>query len=135
MHNSIAAELRHPHPQVHATRGYIAHSVTALDRRGIALDRAWLDPFNPVDATIVLSDGTALVWSEDTGWTRGTYVSGEQGLRTEYTDGVALGGGVLLDPDHLAELVATGRTEAPFAPREIGNGNDGLFYQLAGFNN
>ncbi|MFC4050844.1 DUF6292 family protein [Actinomadura syzygii] len=117
----------HPDPEVDAAHGYITAVVEALGDRGIQVDRSWLDPKGPVDATVV-TGGKALVWDEWTGCTFGLYVSGRQGERTVLKDGRRLGGGVLLPPAVLARLVETG-SALPQVTREPG-ARDGLFDAL-----
>lgn len=115
----------HPDPEVDEARGYITATVDALDALGVHVDRSWLDPRGPVDATI-LTDSFALVWDEWRGWVRGDYISGRQGERTVLDNAAELGGGLLLDPRELAVLVRDGRTAAP-AGRRAAHSRDGLF--------
>jgi hypothetical protein len=115
----------HPDLEVDEARGYITATVDALDTLGVRVDRSWLDPSGPVDATI-LTDSFALVWDEWRGWVRGDYVSGRQGERTVLENAAELGGGLLLDPRELAVLVRDGHTVAPVARRAAG-ARDGLF--------
>jgi hypothetical protein len=115
----------HPDPEVDEAHGYITATVDALDALGLRVDRSWLDPKGPVDATI-LTDSFALVWDEWRGWVRGDYVSGRQGERTVLDNAAELGGGLLLDPRELAALVRDGRT-APPVGRRAAHSRDGLF--------
>jgi hypothetical protein len=122
-----AYPAHHPVEQVDTAHGYVTETVTALNGRGIRVDRSHLDPMGPVDATIITGD-SALVWDEWTGWRIGTYVSGRQGERTVLRDARLLGGGILLAPSAIAELVESGDslpliTRAPDA-------QDGLFDAL-----
>lgn len=117
----------HPDPEVNAAHGYITDLVEALNSRGVQVDRSWLDPKGPVDATIVTGDN-ALVWDEWNGCTFGLYVPGRLGERTVLKDARRLGGGVLLPPPVLARLVETG-TALPPVTREPGD-RDGLFDAL-----
>jgi hypothetical protein len=113
-----AYPAHHPHEQVDTAHAYIAATVRALRDRGIEVDRSHLDPMGPVDATIV-AGGEALVWDEWSGWRIGAYVSGPQGERTVLRDARWLGGGVLLDPSAIAELVQSGGS-LPLIRREAG---------------
>jgi hypothetical protein len=122
-HESLPAP--HPDQEVDEARGYITATVEALDALGLRVDRSWLDPKGPVDATVV-TDSFALVWDEWRGWVRGDYVSGRQGERTVLENVAELGGGLLLDPRELAVLVRDGRTAAPVARRSADT-RDGLF--------
>ncbi|MGI8336066.1 DUF6292 family protein [Actinomadura scrupuli] len=117
--------LPHPDPEVDEARGYITDAVDALDALGVRVERSWLDPKGPVDATIV-TDSFALVWDEWRGWVRGDFVSGRQGERTVLRNLTELGGGLLLDPRELAVLARDGRTVAP-AGRRAADARDGLF--------
>ena len=90
----------HPDAWVDLLRGYMTTAVERLATGGLLVERSWLDPRDPRDATVIFSDPAAnvsaeklaLVWDEVTGWRRGTYVSGEQGVRTELAGGNAGGG-------------------------------------------
>ena len=103
--------LQHPEFRVNLPYNYVTHSVQALLRHGLDIDRSWLDPSDPRDATIVLGDSRALVWDEVTGWRVGGYLSGRPGVRTTLTGAAYLGGGVLPSPAELASRVAAGTTE------------------------
>jgi len=98
----------HPVSRVNTTRSYVTQSVQALIRQGLVVDRSWLDPSDPRDATIVLEDGRALVWDEVKGWHLGLFRSGRQGLRTVLDDAVHLGGGPLPTPVELAWRAGSG---------------------------
>jgi hypothetical protein len=103
-----------PHdPWVDLIRGYITGTVQALQQGGLIVERAWLDPSDPRDATIVLRDAPALVWDEQAGWREGGFVSGEQGVRTVLDSPSLLGGGVLPDPRRLAGAVRAGIALSP----------------------
>jgi len=71
----------HPLPEVDIIRPYITDVVRSLELSGVKVDRSWLDPMGPLDATIVFGS-RALVWNEWTGWTIGAFISGQQGTRT-----------------------------------------------------
>jgi hypothetical protein len=122
-HKSLPAP--HPDQEVDAARGYITATAENLDALGLRVDRSWLDPKGPVDATIV-TDSFALVWDEWRGWIRGDYVSGRQGERTVLDNATEIGGGVLLDPRAVGVLVRDGRTAATVA-RRAADARDGLF--------
>jgi hypothetical protein len=81
---------------------YIRRVAEALVGR---VDCWWDDPIDPRDATIRLTDGTALVWDEESGWRQGRFRSGERGLRTELASVRYLGGGVLPTPDIVPVLL------------------------------
>jgi hypothetical protein len=99
-----------PHPTLHvdATRNYVTFGVRALADQGLVVDRSWLDPSDPRDATIVLQDSRALVWDEVTGWRVGLFRTGEQGVRTVVNGAVHLGGGPLPPPADLVRRLANG---------------------------
>ncbi|MFG2086441.1 MULTISPECIES: DUF6292 family protein [unclassified Spirillospora] len=118
---------RHPDPEVDASRGYITDVTRRLTARGIQVRDAWLDPKDPIDATIITGQN-ALVWDEWTGWRVGTYVSGRQGERTLLGDAYRLGGGLLLPPPELADLVENGSVR-PLITRKP-DARDGLFDAL-----
>jgi len=102
----------HHDPWVDLIRGYITSTVQALQQGGLNVDRSWLDPSDPRDATIVLDDG-ALTWDEQTGWQRGGFVGGQQGVRTVLAAPARLGGGVLPRPGALAAAL---RQDRPLTP-------------------
>jgi hypothetical protein len=93
-------------------RGYVTGTVQALHAEGLLVDRTWLDPRDPRDATIVL-DSQALVWDESTGWRHGRFVSGRQGVRTVLEGEAHLGGGLLPDPRTLAGALNSNRPVTP----------------------
>src|SRR5687768_5115410 len=101
---------RHPDPQVDLTRPYVTQVVLALTAAGVPVRESWLDPRCPRDATVRYGDEAALVWDEETGWRRGQFVSGDQGVRTVLAGAVYLGGGVLPVPDDVAYRVTVGVT-------------------------
>ncbi|GAA0987473.1 DUF6292 family protein [Acrocarpospora macrocephala] len=100
----------------------------------LGAERWWDDPFDPRDATILLGHGRALVWDEESGWRRGTFLSGHKGVRTELAGAVYLGGGVLPEPERVADLLAGGGTERPVyrSYRDIGDGFDQELVRYAG---
>jgi Family of unknown function (DUF6292) len=99
---------RHADSRVDVTRNYVTACVRTLLRQGLIVDRSWLDPSGPRDATVVLGDSRALVWDEMTGWRGGVFRAGEPGVRTTLDDLAHLGGGPLPTPAELAWRVATG---------------------------
>ncbi|MFG2086447.1 MULTISPECIES: DUF6292 family protein [unclassified Spirillospora] len=123
--------LPHPDPFVEATRGYITRVGDALQARGVALSKIWLDPSCPRDATFVLGL-EALVWNESDGFVRGEFVSGEPGVRTVLRDPVRLGEGVLPDPRAVPALLERAAADGPPArPRPFTAGHDGFEDGLA----
>jgi hypothetical protein len=119
----------HENPWLNLLHGYTAEAVLALQNHGVSVDRSWLDPCDPRDATIVytLRDETnALVWDEEHGWRVGRYESGEQGERTRLTDTTHLGGGVLLSPDALAHRLLAGTTAPAEKLRSYTDVRDGF---------
>lgn len=123
--------LPHPDPQVDVIRGYITGLVDALDRQGMEVLHSWLDPRDPLDATIQMRART-VVWNEEQGCIIGDFVSGRPGQRTVLSNATPLGGSVLLDPNLLAYLVKTGRTAPQVKPRSFATDvRDGLYDGLA----
>ncbi|TDD91437.1 hypothetical protein E1293_02320 [Actinomadura darangshiensis] len=61
----------------------------------------------------------------------GEFVSGEPGVRTVLRDPVRLGGGVLPDPDAVADLLDRGGAGAPVPLRSFTAGHDGFEDELA----
>ena len=94
----------HWNPSVEETRPYITAVVAALLAHNVKVTESWLDPFypDPRDATIRIAGGDALVWNEEQGWLRGTFVGGEQGVRSVLADSAGLADKVMPTP---AELV------------------------------
>jgi hypothetical protein len=129
-----SAPAAHPDPWVNVLQGYVTQAVERLDTGGLLVERSWLDPRNPRDATIIFSDPAsnvsakelALVWDEVTGWRRGTFVSGEQGVRTELADVSYLGGGVLPDEDNVTNRVLARASEPQRVYRSVADLRDGL---------
>lgn len=99
---SHALPAPHPLPEIDAIRPYITEVVVALEMSGIDVNRSWLDPARPIDATIVIGDDIALVWDEWGGWVIGTYISGHQGERTVIDGAIRLLDGVEPLPDAVA---------------------------------
>ncbi len=122
----------HPVPRVNTTRNYVTQSVHALLQRGLVVDRSWLDPADPRDATIVLGDARALVWDESAGWRIGAFRSGRQGVRTALHGAVHLGGGPLPAPAELARRVRSGVARPERAYRSYAAA-DGFDEVLSGY--
>jgi hypothetical protein len=124
----------HPHPWVNLLQDYVTEAVHALRHRNLQVERSWLDPCDPRDATIVYTPATggsvaetrALVWDEEAGWRTGRFVSGRPGHRTCLTDAAHLGGGVLVDPTELAWRLVAGTVSAPRTYRSYTETRDGL---------
>lgn len=123
----------HPDPWVDLLRGYVSQAVRALADNDLEVQRSWLDPCDPRDATIVYVPGDgvrdrelALVWDEETGWRTGTYESGEQGVRTGLGDATFVGGGALVDPRELVGRLMDGTTAPRRAYRSYTDLRDGL---------
>jgi hypothetical protein len=131
--NSLAPAA-HPDPWVNVLHGYVTRATERLAAGGLLVECSWLDPRDPRDATIIFSDPAsnvsgeklALVWDEITGWRRGTFVGGEQGVRTELADVSYLGGGVLASEHDLVNRVLAGASEPLCANRSVADLRDGL---------
>jgi hypothetical protein len=143
MRSKAAAALTpHWHPWVNLPHDYIARVTTALAAGGLFVGPGWLDPYDPRDATIVYSDPAsivpakklALVWDEITGWRRGNFIGGEQGVRTQLADVTYLGGGVLPTGDQVLNRVRAGVGEPRRAYRSVEDLRDGLDDKLQGRN-
>jgi hypothetical protein len=117
---------RHPDPWVNLLRGYLTEAVRALAASGLEVQRSWLDPESPRDATIVLAETKALVFDEVTGWRYGNFVAGQQGVRTALSDVSHVGGGVLLDTRELAHKVLNGRSAPRREYRSFDDLHDGF---------
>jgi hypothetical protein len=104
----------HPDPWLDLLRPYVHQVITALADGGVPIERSWLDPRDPRDATIVCA-GVGLVWDEESGWRRGDFVAGHQGSRTVLTGAGYLGGEVLPAPAKLVRCLAG--PAAPERPR------------------
>jgi len=129
MHQQIAP-LRHPDPWVNLLLGYVTGTVEALTTGGLHIERSWLDPRGPRDATILYSapagEIMALVWDEETGWRCGNYLKGRQGLRTELAGASYLGGGVLLDAREVTRRLDEHVSEPRTQFRSADDLHDGL---------
>ncbi|MFI6325392.1 DUF6292 family protein [Nonomuraea sp. NPDC050556] len=69
----------------------------------------WEGPCDPRDATVLLSDGNALVWDEESGWRLGLLVSGVRGEHVELSDARYLNGGLLPKPERVPDLLTDAR--------------------------
>jgi hypothetical protein len=123
--------LPHPDPWVDLTRQYVTQAVRALQSGGLSVDRSWLDPRDPRDATVVYTTPAdarlcALVWDEVSGWRRGEFVRGRQGERTELVNVAHLGGGVLISGAGLLSRVRQGTAEPRPVYRSVHALHDGL---------
>jgi hypothetical protein len=124
----------HPDPWVNVTHGFVTQAVEDLAEGGLKIDRTWLDPRNPRDATVIFQHPAsnvsaaelALVWDEVTGWRSGVFESGEQGVRTVLSDVRYLGGGVLLEGSELVGRVLAEVSEPRCEYRSVENLQDGL---------
>jgi hypothetical protein len=134
MPDNYPAPAAHPDPWVNLLHGYVTEIVESFAAGGLLVERSWLDPRDPRDATIIFSHPAAnvsagqlaLVWDEVTGWRRGTFVGGEQGVRTELTNVSHLGGGVLPGENELMNRLLAGASEPQRAYRSVADLRDGL---------
>ena len=131
--NGNSAPAPHPDPWVNLLRGHVTKAVEALTAGGLQIERSWLDPRNPRDATIIYTHPAsnvsakklALVWDEVTGWRNGVFESGQQGVRTGLSDTSYLGGGILLNEEELAGRVLA-RVSEPRREYRTVTSRDGL---------
>jgi hypothetical protein len=121
----IAEPVPHPDHWVNHPSGYIKGIIGHLITTGFVIDRAWMDPCQPRDATLVLSDLRAITWDEDRGLLLGRYVSGHQGERTVLADPVQLSKRILMEPAAVPAAVRAGRGTKPTQLRSHGT-RDGL---------
>jgi Family of unknown function (DUF6292) len=126
----------HPDPFIDRLRGYITDAVSALADGSLQIERCWLDPAGPRDATIVYTrpgddNPLALVWDEVSGWRHGGFESGQPGVRTVLSDVTYLGGGVLLDRAALAERLRAGTAGSRPEYRAVTDARDGFDDALA----
>lgn len=121
----IAEPVPHPDRWVNHPSGYITGIMGHLITTGFVIDRAWMDPCQPRDATLVLSDLRAITWDEDRGLLLGRYVSGRQGERTVLADPVQLSKSILMEPAAVPAAVRAGRGTEPTRLRRHGT-RDGL---------
>lgn len=124
----------HEDPWVDKLRGYVTSAAEGLAQGGLVVERSWLDPRDPRDATIIFThpasdvsaDRLALVWDEITGWRHGVYQSGQQGERTVLSGPVYLGGRLLPDRAELVDRVLIGASEPQLQYRSVSDLHDGL---------
>jgi hypothetical protein len=124
----------HPDPWVDVLRGYVTQAAESLATNGLLVERSWLDPRDPRDATIIFShpasnvsaEKLALVWDEVTGWRHGVFQSGEQGVRTVLSGTRYLGGGMLPEGHELVARVLAGASEPRQEHRSVTSLHDGL---------
>jgi hypothetical protein len=124
----------HDDPFVDLMHGYVAKATESLASGGVLVERSWLDPRDPRDATIIFThpasnvsaDKLALVWDEVTGWRRGVFESGHQGERTVLSSVGYLGGGVLPEGQELVARVLADATESRREYRSVADLRDGL---------
>src|ERR1700761_761936 len=117
--NETSTPPVHPDRWVNVLHGYVTEAVEALKSGGLLIERSWLDPRDPRDATIVFSHPAAnvttkqlaLVWDEVAGWRCGTFQSGKQGIRTQLSDVTYIGGGLLVGGHELAGRVLADANE------------------------
>lgn len=125
----------HPDAWIDLLRGYTTAIVSELSRQGIAVDRSWLDPGDPRDATIVYTRASAhdghqhahaLVWDEQSGWRTGRFVAGMQGVRTVLSNPGHIGGGLLPAGSEVVWRIKSGTTVEPRIVRSYKDTRDGL---------
>jgi hypothetical protein len=130
----ISDPRHHPHPWVDLLHSYVTKTVEGLATGGLRVERSWLDPMGPRDATIVCADPAAdvpgkefaLVWDEVTGWRLGGFEGGHQGVRTSLSDSAYLGGGVIPESSDLLNRVRAGVSEPRREYRSVADLHDGL---------
>jgi len=128
----VTTPERHPHPWVNLPFHYVQAVLWELERTGHVIDRAWLDPSDPRDATIVFTNLQALTWDESRGWLAGDYVGGEQGVRTVLADARQLVRKILPSSAEVATAVVRDLGTDPVQLRAYGT-RDGLDEQLRAF--
>jgi hypothetical protein len=126
----------HPDPWIGLTRPYITAAVAALTGAGLWVQRSWLDPRDPRDATLVYSSPgpdrlRALVWDEVAGWRHGRFEGGAQGTRTRLSDVSHLGGGVLPSGAEVVSRLLGLVSEPQRQYRRVSDLRDGLDDRLS----
>lgn len=125
----------HPDPWIELTWRYVAKAVQALRTSGLNVERSWLDPRDPRDATILYSGPgqahqRALVWDEMTGWRHGRFESGQPGVRTELSEVSYLGGGILMGDAELMGRLLAHASEPRREYRSVTDLHDGMDDEL-----
>lgn len=124
----------HEDPWVDMLRGYVTSAAEGLAQGGLTVERSWLDPRDPRDATVIFThpasnvsaDKLALVWDEVTGWRRGVFQRGHRGVRTVLSGTAYVGGGLLPDSTELLARVLRDASEPWHQYRSISDLHDGL---------
>lgn len=124
----------HDDPFVDVLHSYVTKATESLASGGLLVERSWLDPRNPRDATIIFThpasnvsdEELALVWDEVTGWRRGVFESGHQGERTVLSSVDFVGGGLLPEGRELVARVLADATESRREYRSVADLRDGL---------
>lgn len=137
--NDDCLPMAHIDPWIDLTRRYIADAARSVTGAGLAVERSWLDPRDPRDATIIFSHPAsnvsakrfALVWDEVSGWRHGFFESGQQGTRTVLSGVTYTGGGVLPGGYELIARVLAGASEPRRQYRQVTDLRDGLDEELA----
>ncbi|MFC7102083.1 DUF6292 family protein [Nonomuraea rubra] len=95
----------------------ISYVQQVVDLLGAEVTDWWEGPCDPRDATVRLTDDTALVWDEESGWRLGAFVSGDRGRHTELSGVRYLGHGLLPRPERVPRPFRTpGPVWAPARP-------------------
>jgi hypothetical protein len=142
MNKCTTHPVPHDDPWVDVLRGYVTKAVDNLTAGGLAVERSWLDPRDPRDATIIFTHPAsnvsagqlAVVWDEIAGWRRGTFESGQPGVRTVLSGTTYLGGGLLLEDTEFVGRVLTAVGEQRREYRTAGDLRDGLDSALLAHN-
>jgi Family of unknown function (DUF6292) len=116
----------HEDPWVNQLGPYVAQVMQALRANGQDVKNAFLDPYDPRDATILIANSTALVFDAVSGWRYGGYVSGHKGTRTQLADPTYVGGGLLLPASEVAYRYARGVSEPHIKYRSVDDLRDGF---------
>jgi hypothetical protein len=140
--NGNALPAPHDDPFVELTRRYVTDAVERLTTGGLQVERSWLDPRDPRDATIIYThpasnvsaEKLALIWDEVAGWRSGIFEGGHQGVRTALSSAVYLGGGLLPDGSEIASRVLAGADEERREYRSAADLRDGFNDALLGRN-
>ncbi|WP_157249387.1 DUF6292 family protein [Nonomuraea typhae] len=87
-------------------QGYVRQVV---DELGAEVAEWWEGPCEPREVTVLLGDGSALVWDEECGWRRGRFLSGGRAEHTELDEVRYLGGGLLPRPERVPAALSDAR--------------------------